>query len=103
MPKSDVVRPARFKQGRLRADELPDAVEGQIAEICCDFAVQLSLVTSGRRANYLMRRRTARRVRAVGCAWRGSEGARRHGSSAPGFHDVFNPGQCGSHAAPRLS
>jgi hypothetical protein len=64
MPKSDVVRPARFKQGRLRADELPDAVEGQIAEICRDFAVQLSLVTSRRRANYLTRRRTARRVRA---------------------------------------
>jgi hypothetical protein len=40
MPKSDVVRPARFKQGRLRADELPDAVEGQIAEICRDLAVQ---------------------------------------------------------------
>ena len=40
MPKSEVVRAARLRQGRLKPGELPDAVEGQIAEICRDLAVQ---------------------------------------------------------------
>ena len=40
MPKSDVVRAARLPHGRLRPDELPNVVEGQIAELCRDLAVQ---------------------------------------------------------------
>jgi hypothetical protein len=40
MPKSEVVLMARRRQ-RRRPDELPEAVEGQIAEICRDLAVQL--------------------------------------------------------------
>ena len=41
MPKSEVVSAARLRQERLRPAELPDAVEGQIAEICRDLAVQV--------------------------------------------------------------
>jgi hypothetical protein len=41
MPKSEVVSAARLRQRRLRPAELPDAVEGQIAEICRDLAVQV--------------------------------------------------------------
>jgi hypothetical protein len=41
MPKSEVVGGARLRQGRLRPAELPDAVEGHIAEICRDLAVQV--------------------------------------------------------------
>jgi hypothetical protein len=40
MPKSEVVRAGRQRQGR-RPAELPNAVEGQIAEICRDLAVQV--------------------------------------------------------------
>jgi hypothetical protein len=41
MLKSGVVRAARPRQGRRRPAELPDAVEGQMAEICRDLAVQV--------------------------------------------------------------
>jgi hypothetical protein len=41
MPKSEGVRAARQRQGRRRAAVLPDAVEGQIVEICRDLAVQV--------------------------------------------------------------
>jgi polyhydroxyalkanoate synthesis regulator phasin len=40
MPKSAVLHAARERQGRLRRAELPNAIEGQIAEICRDLAVQ---------------------------------------------------------------
>ena len=40
MPKSDVVRASRLTHGRLRPDELPNVVEGHIAELCRDLAVQ---------------------------------------------------------------
>lgn len=40
MPKSEVVE-ARQRQGRRRPAELPDAVAGQIAEICRDLAMQV--------------------------------------------------------------
>jgi len=41
MPKSEVSRHARRKQRRPSRTELPDAVEGQIEEICHDLAVQV--------------------------------------------------------------
>ena len=41
MPKSEVVGTARRRQARRRPAELPNAVEGQIAEICRDLAVQV--------------------------------------------------------------
>ena len=41
MPKSEVVSAARRRQGRRRPGALPDAVEGQIAELCRDLAVQV--------------------------------------------------------------
>ena len=41
MPKSGVVSAGRRRQGRRRPAELPNAVEGQIAEICRDLAVQV--------------------------------------------------------------
>jgi hypothetical protein len=41
MPKSEVASAAWLRQGRLRPVELPNAVEGQIAEICHDLAVQV--------------------------------------------------------------
>ena len=40
MPKSGVVGTPRRKHGRRGPAELPNAVEGQIAEICRDLAVQ---------------------------------------------------------------
>jgi hypothetical protein len=40
MPKVGVAGGARRKQGRRRPAAVPDAVEGQIAEICRDLAVQ---------------------------------------------------------------
>jgi hypothetical protein len=40
MPKSGVVSAVRRRRGLLRRAELPNAVEGQIAEICRDLAVQ---------------------------------------------------------------
>jgi hypothetical protein len=39
MPKSEILGSARRRQGR-RPAELPNVVEGQIAEICRDLAVQ---------------------------------------------------------------
>ena len=41
MPKSEVVSAARRRQELRRPAELPDGVEGQIAEICRDLAVQV--------------------------------------------------------------
>ena len=41
MPKSEVVSAARPREGRRRPAILPNAVEGQIAEICSDLAVQV--------------------------------------------------------------
>lgn len=41
MPKSDVVEAARRGPGRRGPAALPDAVEGQIVEICRDLAVQV--------------------------------------------------------------
>jgi hypothetical protein len=41
MPKSELSRDARRKQRRPGRTELPDAVEGQIEEICYDLAVQV--------------------------------------------------------------
>jgi hypothetical protein len=40
MPKSGVVGSALRRHGRRRPAEFPNAVEGQIAEICRDLAVQ---------------------------------------------------------------
>ena len=40
MPKSAVLHAARKRQGRLRRAELPNVIEGQIAELCRDLAVQ---------------------------------------------------------------
>jgi hypothetical protein len=40
MPKSRVPVTARRRPGRARAADLPNAVEGRIAEICRDLAVQ---------------------------------------------------------------
>ena len=40
MPKSAVVRHASRRQGRPRPAELPNVVEGQIAELCRDLAVE---------------------------------------------------------------
>jgi hypothetical protein len=41
MPKSEVVRAARRRQERSTPAVLPDAIEGQIVEICRDLAVQV--------------------------------------------------------------
>jgi len=41
MPKSKVVSAARTRQERLGLAELPNAVEGQISEICRDLVVQV--------------------------------------------------------------
>jgi hypothetical protein len=41
MPKSEVVSVVQRRQGRRRPAVLPDTVEGQIAEICRDLAVQV--------------------------------------------------------------
>ena len=41
MPKSEVVRAAPRRQERRRSAEWLNAVEGQIAEICRDLAVQV--------------------------------------------------------------
>jgi hypothetical protein len=41
MPKSEVVSAARRRQARRRPAALPDAIEGHIAEICRDLAVQV--------------------------------------------------------------
>ena len=40
MPKSDVKVTARRKHGSYRPAVLPDAIEGQMAEICRDLAIQ---------------------------------------------------------------
>jgi hypothetical protein len=40
MPKSIVPVAARRRAGWARSADLPDAIEGQIAEICRDLAVQ---------------------------------------------------------------
>jgi len=44
MPKSEIVRVARRRALRRTPAELPDAVEGPIAEISRDLAVQLKRV-----------------------------------------------------------
>jgi hypothetical protein len=40
MPKSAVIGPASRRHGRPRPAELTNAVEGQIAELCRDIAVE---------------------------------------------------------------
>ena len=40
MPKSAVLHAARERQGRLRRADLPHVIEGHIAELCRDLAVQ---------------------------------------------------------------
>jgi len=40
MPKSAVVGPASRRRARPRLDELTETLEGQIAEICRDLALQ---------------------------------------------------------------
>ena len=40
MPKSAVVRHASRRHGRPRPAELPNVIEGQIAELCRDLAVE---------------------------------------------------------------
>jgi hypothetical protein len=40
MPKAEVVGSAPRRRARRRTADLPNAVEGQIAEICRDLAVQ---------------------------------------------------------------
>jgi hypothetical protein len=40
MPKSAVVGPASRRDGRPQPAELPNVVEGQIAELCRDLAVE---------------------------------------------------------------
>jgi polyhydroxyalkanoate synthesis regulator phasin len=40
MPKTEVAGSAPRSRARRRPDELPNTVEGQIAEICRDLAVQ---------------------------------------------------------------
>jgi len=40
MPKSAVLHAARKRRGQLRRAELPNVIEGQIAELCRDLAVQ---------------------------------------------------------------
>ena len=40
MPKSAILHTRRERQGRLRRAELPNVIEGQIAELCRDLAVQ---------------------------------------------------------------
>lgn len=40
MSKSDVRVPPRRRHGRHRAGGLPNAIEGRIAEICRDLAIQ---------------------------------------------------------------
>jgi hypothetical protein len=40
MPKAEVAGSARRRRARRRPAELPNAVEGQISEICRDLAVQ---------------------------------------------------------------
>ena len=40
MPKSAMVGPASRRHGRPRPAELPNAVEGQITELCRDLAVE---------------------------------------------------------------
>jgi hypothetical protein len=41
MPKSEVVGGVLLRHGRVRSADLPNAVEGQIAEICRDLAVHV--------------------------------------------------------------
>ena len=41
MPKSEVVSAARRRQARRGPAVVPDAIEGQIVEICRDLAVQV--------------------------------------------------------------
>ena len=40
MPKSQVAGASRRRRGRFGRAEFPDAIEGQVAEICRDLAVQ---------------------------------------------------------------
>jgi hypothetical protein len=40
MPKSDVKATARRRHGSDQSAGLPDAIEGQMAEICRDLAIQ---------------------------------------------------------------
>jgi len=40
MPKSDVRVPPRRRHGRCRPGGLPNAIEGRMAEICRDLAIQ---------------------------------------------------------------
>jgi hypothetical protein len=41
MPKSEALRGARWKRGAAGRAELPDALEGQVEEICRDLSEQV--------------------------------------------------------------
>jgi hypothetical protein len=58
MPKPAVVRRASRRQVTARPGDLPNVVEGQIAEICRDLAVE---ATTGRNCSRSWKRQTSRR------------------------------------------
>jgi hypothetical protein len=68
MPKSAVVRPASRRRGRPRLAELPNVIEGQIAELCRDLAVE------GKRMHQLQAQ--ADELRTVIRQWAGHSEAR---------------------------
>ena len=71
MPKSAVVGHASRRQGRSRPAELPDVVEGQIAELCRDLAVE------AKRIRQLQEQ--ADELRSVIREWAGHAGAHSYG------------------------
>ena len=71
MPKSAVVRHASRRHGRPRPAELPNVIEGQIAELCRDLAVE------GKRMRQLQEQ--ADELRKVIRQWAGYSDARQDG------------------------
>ena len=71
MPKSAVVGHASRRHGRSRPAELPDVVEGQIAELCRDLAVE------AKRIRQLQEQ--AGELRRAIREWAGHSGAHSHG------------------------
>jgi hypothetical protein len=71
MPKSAVEGPASRRHGRPRAAELPNVVEGQIAELCRDLALE------GKRMRQLQEQ--ADELRRVIRQWAGACDARSDG------------------------
>jgi hypothetical protein len=100
MPKSAVVGPASRRRGQPQPAELPDVVEGQIAELCRDLAVEAKrirqLQEQADELRRVIREWTGRRAFAFGIGNRANYRTRRATHAPPALigHSYLTSVRC---------